>query len=162
LSVLLFAALPCSAQKMETAEYRDFLKRLDAAVTEWQTHVESLKIEDLNVTFSIGKTIEQEKQLCLENIAVARNLIRSQRNNELLSDDVSLNESLSDLSSMLGEILGNIPENAQAVHWARALPSLDKEIHSYQRPLRKHISAYANQLELRVAQLELKVAKCSR
>jgi hypothetical protein len=155
LLVLLFAAFPCSAQMMEAAEYRGFLKRLDASTEEWRKQIAALNVEQLNVTFSRGKTIEGEKNVCLRNLTLVHDLIEKQITKDVLSDDVTLEESLADVSSMLSNIIDNLPENAQAVHWAWAIPSLDREIASYQTPLRKHALAYADMLQE-------KAAKCSR
>jgi hypothetical protein len=155
LSVLLFAALPCPAQLMEVAEYRGFLKRLDASVAEWREQVTALNVDQLNVTFTTGRTIEKEKELCLRNFAAIHDILAKQLAKDRLSDDVRMGESLADASSMLGNIVGNLPENVQAAHWAAAVPSLGREIASYQDPLRKHLLAYA---EL----LQEKAARCSR
>jgi hypothetical protein len=155
LSLLLLAAFPCGAQMMGPLEYRRFLKRLDASAAEWREHIEALNIEELNVTFSLGKSIEGPKKTSLVNLALIHQVIDQHSTNDLLSFDVMLEESLGDVSSSVSSILSLLPDNAQAVRWARALPSLDKEINSYQGSLRDHIFAYANQLQE-------KAAKCSR
>jgi hypothetical protein len=155
LSLLLVAALPCCSQMMDPSEYRGFLKRLDASAAEWREHIEKLNVEQLNVTFPIGKRIEESKEICLRNLADLHAVIGGQLTTDMLSQDVSLSESLEDVSEMLGLILSDIPASEQSVQWARQLPSLDKEIASYRRTLRKHISTYANQLQL-------KAAKCPR
>jgi hypothetical protein len=140
---------------MEAAEYRGFLKRLDASTTEWRNQVAALNIEQLNVTFSQGKTIDGEKDVCLRNLTLVHDLIETQISKDSLRDDMRLTESLADVSSMLGDIVGNLPENAQALHWASAVPSLGREIASYQAPLRRHVLAYADMLQD-------KAAKCAR
>lgn len=155
LSLLLWAAFPCRAQKMDTSEYKGFLKRLDVSAGEWREHMEKLNVEQLNVSFSIGKRIEKSKELGLQNLADIHAVITKHGDIDLLSEDFDLLESLEDVSEMLGLILNDIPENELGVQWARPLPSLDKEIASYRRPLRSHISSYADQLQL-------KAAKCSR
>lgn len=151
LSFLLFGAIPSSAQMMEAAEYRGFMKRLDTSTAEWRNQVVALNIEKLNVTFSQGKTIEGEKDVCLRNLTLIHELIEKQLSKDGLRDDVRLSESLADVSSMLGDIVGNLPGNIQALRWASAVPSLGKEIASYQRPLREHVLAYADILQERAA-----------
>jgi len=154
--LLLLAAFPCPAQMMDAREYREFLKRLDASAIGWREQIATLNVEQLNVSFSLGKTIEGEKGVCLRNLKVVHDIIASgQLSKDRLSDDVRLTESLADLSSMLGDIVGSIPANAQAVHWAATIPSLDREIASYRSPLVKHVVAYADLLQE-------KAAKCSR
>jgi hypothetical protein len=155
LSVLLFAALPCPAQMMEAAEYRGFLKRLDGSVAEWRERVAALNVDQINVTFTTGRKIEEEKDLCLRHLAAIHDLLAAQLAKDRLSDDMRMGDSLDAVSSMLTDIVGNLPENSQAVHWAVAVPSLGREIASYQEPLRKHALAYA---EL----LQEKAVRCSK
>ncbi len=71
---------------MNATEYGDFLKRLDSSSAEWRRHIESLSIEELNVNYSVGRTLEQEKKICLGNLTLISELTGSQRTKELLSN----------------------------------------------------------------------------
>jgi hypothetical protein len=162
LPLLVFLGLPCAAQIMDPSEYKGFLKRLDASAGQWQEQIEKLNVEQLNISFSTGKRIEESKEVGLRNLADIHAVIAKHGDIDFLGEDFDLLESLEDVSEMLGVILSEIPANEQSVQWLRPLPSLEKEIASYRRPLRNHISKYANQLQLKELQLELKAAKCSR
>src|ERR1035437_1321441 len=63
-----------------------------------------------------GKTLQKEKEICLGNLANLHNVIGTQLTIDLLSDDVSLSESLADVSSTLFSMLGDIPANRSEEH----------------------------------------------
>src|ERR1700730_1208094 len=90
----LFIVLPCSAQMMSPSAYREFLKRLDISVAKWHHQVDSLNVEKLNVTFSIGKTIEHQKDAALQHLGLIHQLISRQLIKDFISNDISMEGSL--------------------------------------------------------------------
>ena len=155
LSLLLVVVSPCGAQMMDPSEYRSFLKRLDASAAEWREQFEALHIERLNVTYSLGKKLEAQKKIGLTSLTRIHDTIDRQLTKDSLSDDVRLQEYLDMVHTVLGDTVSSLPDNAQTVHWAKAIPSQVEQMSSYESPLRKHVLAYADQLQE-------KAAKCSR
>lgn len=139
---------------MTPSEYHAFLKRLDSSVVKWQGQVESLNVEKLNVTFVIGKDIEQEKDVALKNLSLVRQIAQQQLIKHTLANDIDLDQSLEDAMNMLAGIVSLLPEDAQAARWGQSIPSVE-EFGAFVVPLRRHVLSYADELQARAE-------KCSR
>ena len=148
LFVLLISTHSSSAQMMSASQYREFVKGLDTSAAKWERQFESLKIEQLNVSYSVGKAIEQQKGVALQNLELIRQIIyERQLYKDDLSKDIRLEESLDIVMNMLSSIRNIIPDE-QAARWAQALPSLS-EIGEFDVSIRDHALAYADYLQLK-------------
>jgi hypothetical protein len=146
--IIVILASPLSAQRrMGAAEYRDFLGSLDLSAARWQLEIETFHVEDLSVSFSLGKSIDGQKQLALKNIALIPKTIHSQLANERLSNDINLDGSLLDVSNMLSGIVSIMPDREESVSWSRKFVDLNDEIGPLELSLRKQVLAYADQLQ---------------
>jgi len=154
LLILLLSAIPCVAQ-MNVTEYRGFLRQLDTSAASWEGRITSLDIQDLNVTFSVGKAIELQKEGALKHLKFVRRVIAQQLTQERLSSDVSMLMSLEDVNALVSGIHSLLPNTEQAARWGQAIPSLTEEIGNSQLPLEKHTLQYADQLQD-------KAARCSK
>lgn len=152
LAVLFFSLLAgsqCAAQLMEPAEYRAYLKRLDAAVSRWQPQFEAMNVEKMDLGYAVGKTLEMYRDIIRKNLALMHESIGLQFVRESLSQDITLESSLVEVVDDLGNIVNNLPENERGVYWGRSLVPLSKEMREFDPPLRKHVGAYADQLQAR-------------
>ncbi|MGA2019927.1 MAG: hypothetical protein ABSH02_04995 [Candidatus Sulfotelmatobacter sp.] len=66
---LSFAA---NAQVMSKPEYLAFVKRLDADIPNWQRLIKGLNVENLQVSYAVGKMIVEHQQVATENLDVVK------------------------------------------------------------------------------------------
>jgi hypothetical protein len=146
-AILWFAvAYPCAAQLMSAAQYRDYMKGLDAAAERWQKQIKAVDVGKMNVDYSSGKTVERARGAILENLKLMRTFIEQQHSMEVLSADISIENTIGDASSPLTVLLDMLPANQEGLYWQRTLPAINTEMADLQVQLRKHIDAYANKL----------------
>lgn len=153
LSLMIFGTC-CFAQIMNPSEYREYLKRLDVQAEHWQDQIGAINIEKIKVDYSVGKQLAQAQQIASKNIAFVRNSVRLQHSHDSLTNDIQIENSLTDANSMLNVLDDLMPENGEGVYWARTLTPLMKEIGEVDFQLRKHVAAHADLVEA-------KADKCS-
>lgn len=73
---------------------------------------------------------------------------RSESGDEFLSDDIMIDELLSDVDSPLSAMIDLVLANQDGVLAAKDLAPMSPELAELQTVLRKHINVYANQLQL--------------
>lgn len=144
--IALMIALPCTAQVLTPSEHRDLLKKLDRCVPDWVQRIELLDIEKLNVSYSVGKNLEQEKDIILQNLSFMRKAIAQQLIQNRLSTDISLESSLEDVMNFSRTLLDSLPETAEAARWSHSVPD-PKEFEPFTIPLMKHILSSADRLQ---------------
>jgi hypothetical protein len=146
--IIVMLVSPLSAQqRLGSPEYRGFLRSLDVSAARWQSEIETFHVEDLTVSFSLGKRIDEQKQLALKNIALMRETIHSQLAHDQLSNDINLDGSLQDVSNMLSGIVSIMPDREESVSWSRKFVKLNDEIGPLELSLRKQVLAYADKLQ---------------
>jgi|ERR1700722_15003559 hypothetical protein len=146
--VWLAVAYPCAAQLMGASEYHDYMKGLDASAQRWQREIKAIDVAKMNLDYSSGKTVEHARRTIVENLKFMRNFIEQQRSTEMLSVDISIENTIGDASAPLSVLLDMLPPNQEGVYWQRTLPAINSEMTDLQVQLRKHIDAYANKLQL--------------
>jgi hypothetical protein len=144
-----------SAQLMAANEYRDYLKRLDAAVARWQVQFEAMNVEKMKVDYSLGKMLERQRDVMAKNLGLIHESIGPQLDRESLSRDIALEGSLTEAEATLGDIMHTLPANEQGVYWGRSLLPIAKEMSDFDPPFRKHVWAYADELQA-------KAERCSK
>ncbi|HEY5177616.1 MAG TPA: hypothetical protein VII95_18840 [Terriglobales bacterium] len=155
LVLALAACLPASAQKMSPAEYQSFLKKLNADVTVWQKVFSALQVEDLPVSYAVGKLIADNKGVALTNLEVMDSLIKSELFKPQLSNQISMAKSLTDIMSSLSDTEGLLPAGAARKNWDDSGMPVLKGVSEYDQLLEKHVFSFADELQERAE-------RCSR
>jgi hypothetical protein len=130
------------------------MKGLESATFDWQRRIELLDIDKLNVSYSVGKVMDQNRDMILKNLRLIREVIQRQSVQNKLSRDVILLNSLHDVLASFDAIFDLLPENQEAERWGHEFPNI-KEFGSFQLPLERHILDYSDELQE-------KAEKCSR
>ena len=151
-AILWFAvAHPCTAQLMGASQYRDYMKRLDASAERWQKQIKAIDVEKMSVAYSTGKVIERTRGGILGSLILMRSFIEQQRPMEVLSVDISIENTIGDASSSLGDLQYMLTTNQEGLHLQRTLAAISTEMADLQVQFRKHINAYANNLQVEAA-----------
>jgi len=144
----LFVGFPCAAQ-MSPSEHRDYMKRLDAATLKWQEQISALSIDNLNVSYSVGKNLEQTKEIAMQNLNMIRRRIKLQLRRDRLEDNIGINLELLDLSNMLHLIVQTLPATGQAERLGEEILTSSGDVATLEMALRKHVFAYAEAFKIK-------------
>jgi hypothetical protein len=153
----LATAHPCIAQLMSGSQYRDYMKGLDAAVQRWQTQVDSINVGKMDVDYTTGQHIESFRGSVLRSlkalhVQIGNNVASSSsKQGESLSVDILIENYLGDISFSLVGLTDALPSNDEGRYWNRNLMSTIEEMSRTQEPLRDHIVAYADKLQLKAS-----------
>jgi hypothetical protein len=148
-AILACLVAPCYAQMLDAAQYRETLKGLDESGLRWQKQLRSLDVDKLKVTYAVGRNIEKARDTIIKTLVFMHNFVGQQRVGEALSIDISIDNTISDLDSPLDVLIDSLPSDEEGVYWARTLGPMAVELSEFQIPLRKHIDAFANKLQLK-------------
>jgi hypothetical protein len=133
------------------------MKGLDAAVQRWQRQVDSINVEKMNIDYSIGQRIESFRESVLRSLRalhaqIGNNIANSNsKQGESLSVDILIENYLGDVSFSLVGLTDALPSNDEGSYWNRNLLATIEEMSRAQEPLRDHIVAFADKLELRAS-----------
>ena len=134
-------AFHCSAQVLSSSERQELVTRLKDSSADWQQRLNSLDIDKLNVSFSVGKLIDGHKEVALRELSLMRGVLDRLLLQDNLVAEISVEDSLQNLMSSIITISDLSPPNAEATRWRENAPSI-KEIGSFSLPLARHILAY--------------------
>ncbi|HYU48210.1 MAG TPA: hypothetical protein VEK84_18775 [Terriglobales bacterium] len=139
-----------NAQMMSASDYQGFLKRLDATIPQWEKALTGLKVDELNIAYSVGSLIAENQRLALQKLAAMRPIIRTEYDHPRLSNEMSILDSLNDVTSELSRMSQFLPESQQTSKWiaSTATPTVS-DIAKFLSPLMDHVYAYADYLQAR-------------
>jgi len=139
-----------NAQMMSASDYQGFLKRLDAAIPQWEKALREVKIDELNVVYSVGNVIVENQRLALQKLALMRPITKAEYDHPRLRNEMSMLDSLNDVTSELSGMSHFLPESPQTSKWvaSTATPTVS-DIAKFLSPLMDHVFAYADNLQAR-------------
>jgi hypothetical protein len=157
LTLCVIAAYPCYGQirMMDKSSYRDHLKQLDETTQRWGKQIASIDLEKMKVSYATGRIFDRTRGIISKNVGFMHTFITRQLAAETLSNDITIEDTISDIVSSSDMLITLLPETQEGVYWTRTLAPLSNEMGELQLPLRKHISAFADKIEL-------KAERCSR
>jgi hypothetical protein len=97
------------AQVMSRSEYQSFIKRFDANIPQWQRVFGSLNVDDLPVSYAIGRLIAGNQEIALKNLEQIHKVIVRELIQPRLSHQILIDTSLSDIISSQTEVEALLP-----------------------------------------------------
>jgi hypothetical protein len=114
------------------AQYNAALQSVATNEAQWRKIVEAVKVEDLPVSYALGKQFEQNKQLVNEDLKMAAQWASRANSEHSLFAEVSFLSSIQDLQSQVQQFAGLMLEfemtdsaaQKKVMDWADALSTL--------------------------------------
>jgi hypothetical protein len=139
--------IPASAQKMTPREYHNYLAHLDTTVERLRKEVAAIDPEKLEASYTLGKNIDKYKEMLALSFKLVQGFTTASKSIDVLSTDIAIENSLSDELGLLGQLECVLFDSPRGVVTAAALNDREVEITELQIGLRKHITAFADELQ---------------
>ena len=138
---------PAKAQVMSKSEYQAFIKRLDVNIPQWERVFKLVNVEDMAVSYAVGKVVAGNQEMALKNLELVHRAIALELVHPRLSNQIQIEGSLTDAASALSEMESLLPTTGSTKRWEDAGVSAMTEIGKYIIPLKVHIEALADELQ---------------
>lgn len=147
---LLTTLVPCASgkdQKMSQSEYQSFIKHLGAAIPKWERLFSGFKVEQLPVSYAVGKQLEDQQELALKQLYVIKTNAALELNHPRLRHQISIEQGLSALIEGLSDIESLLPTVASKKHWDEEASPIMTEVANYRVSLDDHVWNWAEELQ---------------
>ncbi len=141
---------------MNDAQFKEFLKRLDADIVSWKGRLKTLDVGSLRVGRDDAKEIRRGYSLCMLALESARGDIEQLTQKQTLKLDFLLLVDLNALARSLDRLSGNLasPVTVQkasyaqkSLSWAREVLSIDVALAGHVTEIQHHVLALAGLLD---------------
>ena len=92
-------------QLLTPSEYKEFLDKVDADLPKWETALKKIDPAKMNVSYAVGKQIEQWKDHALENVTWSRENVAKERVKHTVSGELRLKTFLQGAFDAMDEVL---------------------------------------------------------
>jgi len=89
---------------MTPAEYKEFLDKVDAELPKWETALQKIDPAKSDVSYAVGKQIEQWRDLALKEVTWARQYVAKERVKHTVSGELSLKGFLEGVFSVMDNV----------------------------------------------------------
>ncbi len=143
--------LSVHAQLMSPTNYRIFIRQLDSRLNQWEQHVQSLDVDQLGVSYAVGKNISGSQGIARETIQRVRRIADAELDHKArLSNRIALQNELGLLTDTLWILRNLLPPSQQGSRWSESVAApMQQDVSNYVLPLQKHVDAYADELQSR-------------